>query len=73
MLRSRQVEPRPEHPLAAAMRKVDLFVPLLTGKHFARRPQKAHFQEGAKPRRLSIGHWLTFVRRAIGSSVSFLG
>jgi hypothetical protein len=26
-----QVEPRLEHPLAAVMRKVDLFVPLLTG------------------------------------------
>jgi hypothetical protein len=25
------VEPRLEHPLAAVMRKVDLFVPLLTG------------------------------------------
>ena len=26
-----QVEPRLEHPLAAVMRKVDVFVPLLTG------------------------------------------
>jgi hypothetical protein len=26
------VEPRLEHPLAAVMRKVDLFVPLLTGE-----------------------------------------
>ena len=26
-----RVEARPEHPLAAAMRKIDLFVPLLTG------------------------------------------